>query len=127
MEQEFQYKVSEPAEDYRDSVIEKSGFSTVKFTFRDIQKKQDEWSTEKRQLEGQLTVEKAKADNVIHHNPWISELSEKKQFTIWLYYEAMKTCVELQKQIDARIAALDEYQTEKEHIMDKLGFEKTTI
>lgn len=127
MDQDFNYRITKPADDHLDAVIEKSGVSTVEFTLRDIQKKQEEWSTEKRQMEGQIVVEQAKVDNILHHYPELAKMDEKKQFTVWLYYEAMKTVAELKKQVDTRIKALDEYQTEKETIMETLGFEKTAI
>ena len=117
MEQEFKYRITKPAEDHLDAVIEKSGVSTVEFTLRDIQKKQQEWSTEKRQMEGQIVVEQSKVDNILHHHPWVAKMSEEKQFTMWLYYEAMKTVMELRKQVASRVSALDEYQTEKEVIL----------
>jgi hypothetical protein len=130
MEQEqpqFQYRISKPAKDSKDAVIEKSGISTVEFTLGDLEKKQTEWSREKREFDGQITVEQAKVDNILHHHPWIKRWSEKKLFTAWMFYECMKTVTELTKQRDMRIKALDEYQIEKEHIMKVLGFEKTQV
>lgn len=124
---QFQYKVSKKADDHMDAVIEKSGFSSVTFTLRDIQKKQEQWSAEKRQMEGQIVVEQAKVDNIVHHHPWVAKMSEEKQFTTWLYYEARKTVEELKKQVADRVSALDEYQKEKEIILKTLGFEKTAI
>lgn len=127
MEQQYQYRISKPADDYREAVIEKSGMSSVEFTLRQLQEKRTQWSTEKRQLEGQIEVEQAKVDNILHHHPWVAELTEEKQFTVWMFYEAMKSLTELKKQRDMRVAALDEYQKEEEHIMEVLGFQKTAV
>jgi hypothetical protein len=127
MEQKFQYKVSKPADDYRDAVIEKSGMSSVEFTIAELADKQNKWSQEKRQLEGQITIEQAKVDNILHHHPWLKKMPEKKQFTVWMFYEAMKGLTELQKQRDMRVSALGEYQAEKEHVMEVLGFQKSIL
>lgn len=121
----FKYKVVEPNDDYRKAVIEKSGASSVEFTLEQLQQKRVQWSEEKRQLQGQLTVDQAKAENILHHHPFLKEMKEEDQYTVWMFYEAMKSCTELQKQIDLRISALDEYMTEEQHILKTLGFEKT--
>jgi hypothetical protein len=124
---QFQYRISKPADDHTQAVIEKSGVSTVEFTLGDLEAKQLQWSKEKREFDGQITVEQAKVDNIAHHHPFVTKMSEEDQYAVWMYYEAMKTVAELTKQRDMRVKALDEYQTEKEHIMEVLGFQKTQV
>ena len=124
---EFKYEIVEPNEDSNLAVIEKSGISTARFTLAELTKKQMEWTQEKRQIEGQITIEQAKADNIMHHNPWIAEMSEEKQYAVWMYYEAMFGVTKLNQQLQMRSDALAEYHAEKETIMQTLGFVKTEL
>jgi len=127
MDQEFNYKIVDPHEDHNKAVIEKSGTFAEQFTLEQVEKKQNEWSTEKRQLTAQLEVEQTAVDNITHHHPFVLEMSEEDQYTVYLYYETMMKVATLKKQIEMRVNALDMYQKEKEKIMDVLGFTKTQV
>jgi hypothetical protein len=127
MKAQFKYKIITPDEDYRKAVVEKSGMSTAEFTIEQVEAKQKVWTDEKRQFEGQIIIEQAKVDNIAHHNPFVLDMTEKDQYAVWMYYEARRTVTELQKQVDMRITALDEYQTEKEEILNLLGLQKTSV
>lgn len=116
---EFEYKIVEPHEDFELALIEKSGMSTARFTLKSVQEKQKQWSDEKRQMEGQIIIDKAKAENIAHHHPFVLEMSEEDQYTVWMYYEAMKGVKDLEKQVKIRVEALDEYQKEREIIYTK--------
>lgn len=127
MEPKYQYQISEPNEDYRKAVIRKTGMSSAEFTLEHLQEKKLQWSQEKRQLQGQIEIEQSKVDNIKHHHPWVTSLTEEKQYQVWMYYEAMRGLMELIKQRDMRVSALAEYQHEEEEIMKVLGFEKTEM
>lgn len=123
----FKYKVVEPNDDFRKAVIEKSGVYSEKLTLEECEQQRVKWSTEKREFEGQLKVEKIKVENIEDHNPFVKEMDEKTLYTAWLYYEAKRKQAALEKYIQQRIEALDVYLKEEEHIMDVLGFQKTSV
>lgn len=118
---EFEYKIIEPHENFEEALIEKSGISTARFTLKSVQDKQKQWTDEKRQMEGQILLDTAKADNIAHHHPFVLEMSEQDQYTVWMYYEAMRGVKEMEKQVKLRVEALDEYQKEREIIYEQLN------
>ena len=124
-ERSFEYKVVEPHDDYKKAVIEKSGVYAEKLTLEECEMQRIKWSDEKREFEGQLVVEKAKADNIEEHHPFVKEMKEEDLYTAWMYYEANRKRVQLEKYIKQRNEALDVYLKEEQHIMDVLGFKKT--
>lgn len=125
--EEFQYKVIEANDDCMKAVVEKSGMSSTTFTLQQLLDQRKKWSQEKRQLEGQLIIETGTVENIEHHHPWVKDMDEQKQYTVWMYYEAMKTKKGIEKEIANRVAALDEYVKEENTVMEKLGFQKTDM
>lgn len=123
----FKYKIVEPNDDIKKAVIEKSGTYSEKFTLEDCEKQRINWSKEKVEFEGQLVIEKQKADNIAEHHPFVTKLSEEEQYTVWMYYEANRKAAKLKQYIEQRVNALDVYIKEEEQIMQALGFAKTTV
>lgn len=123
-QQSFRYKVVEPNADYRKAVIRKSGYYSETLTLEECEKQRLKWSAEKREFEGQLKVEEAKAANITEHHPFVTEMSEQDQYTVWMYYEAMRKAGKLKEFIQQRVDALDVYIKEEQHIIDVLGLAK---
>jgi HD superfamily phosphohydrolase len=121
------YKVLQPNDDYRKALIQKEELSTAEFTLEQSENVQNKYSTEKREMQGQLTIEEAKWKNIEEHHPFVKEMSEQDQYTVWMYYQARMECAKLNDGIEKRTAALDEFQKEKELMMEVLGFTKSPV
>lgn len=85
----MKYKIKTKAEDIQDAVIQKSGVK-VEFTMREVEYVQNKNKKDKEAIEAQLKLENAKMANVLHHNPFLNEMSEEHMNATHMYYEALQ-------------------------------------
>src|SRR5437868_7072320 len=74
MDNQFSYKVIEPNDDYKQARIEKSGI-TATFTMQEVEEHQAKLATFKKEREAEITVERAKMENIAHFHPIVLELT----------------------------------------------------
>lgn len=101
------YKVVEPAEDWRDSVIEKDQI-TAKFTIREFEDNIERMNKTIRELEAKFKHEKVVVNNIEHHHPFVKDMSEQDQYTVWMYREAKEVVKQFEPRIEEFKKALQE-------------------
>jgi hypothetical protein len=87
---QHQYRLLEPNEDYTAAVIEKSGIKAT-FTIAEVNAMQERNKAAEREIEGQLTIERAKVDNILRNYPQVGELEGVVLTAAALYKESLTT------------------------------------
>lgn len=123
-QQGFQYKVLEPAQDYKNAKIEKSGIKST-FTLREIETNRATFQKLEKELEAQILVQDATTTNIENFHPFVKEMSMEDMHTAGMFYQARGYRDECQKKLDVVKKLLADEQAEEETIMTILGFEKT--
>lgn len=121
-QEQYQYKVLEPNDDYKQAMIEKSGI-TAKFTIAQVEDAIRYNATNKKELEAQINVDSAAMTNIEGFHPFVKELGEQDLSTAALYHEykqKVAACKAKLAQIDAQI---DSDNGEISKIMSTFGFQ----
>lgn len=120
---DFTYLVLTPNEDYKLSVIEKSGIKGH-FTLLDVETHEAKLNKMRSELKGQIILSKAQADNIERNHEFVLKLTEQDLFTAALYNETTSTLQDCAKKLDMVEAGLKEYEDEKNLILEALGLPK---
>lgn len=123
-QQGYQYKVLEPAQDYKDSKIEKSGITST-FTLREIANNRTTLLKLQKELEAQILVQDATTTNIENFHPFVKDMSMEDMHTAGMFYEARGYRDQCQKKLDEVQKLLADEVAEEELIMQSLGFVKT--
>ncbi len=116
-----QYEITKKDKDWRMAVVQVTEPVKTEVTIFDIEEHQKNLSVKKREADGNVDMQRVRAENIETNHPFISKMSEEKLYTCWLYYETKKKQTEFEAQRDLLVEALDLYQKEKEHIIKVLG------
>lgn len=102
------YKIIEPNEDWKQSVIEKDGI-TAKFTIQNFEDNIERMTKTIKEIRAKFNHEQVVVNNIEEHHPWVKDLSEQDLYTAWMYQEAK----EVVKQYEPRLKEFeDALQTE---------------
>ena len=112
----IQYKIYKKNKDSKETLIEKSGI-TAQFTISDIERHEEYLVKSLKEIEGQLTLEDAKATNILNNNIFLMKLSEKEIHASHLYFEAMAFSVTAKPKIKEIKEQIKSYKKEKEEII----------
>lgn len=120
-----QYKVLEPAQYYKDSVIEKSGIKST-FTLREIENNRDALTKTKIELEAQINVQDATTANIESFHPFVKSMTMEDLHAAGMFYEARAYRDKCREKLVTVTKILTDEAAEEEHIMTLLGFVPTT-
>lgn len=122
----FQYKLLEPAQDYKDSVIEKSGIKAT-FTLREIEANRDALTRTKTELEAQIKVQDATTSNIESFHPFVKDMSLEDTHAAGMFYEARAYRDKCQEKLDSINKILTDEGAEADLIMTTLGLVKAEL
>jgi HAMP domain-containing protein len=117
------YQVVQPNDDYKQSVIEKKYLKTATFTLAEVEKHQATLAKVKKELEGQITVDKAMMQNVIDYHAAVGALSDEDLAGAAIYYEAKRRITENTSSLETVSKQIADYETEVPQIMKAVGFQ----
>lgn len=112
----MQYKIFKKHKDSKEVIIEKSGI-TAQFTINDIERHEAYLDKALKELEGQSTLEDAKAQNIVTNNPFLLKLSEKELHAAKMYFESMAFTATAKPKIKEIKDQIKSYKKEKEEII----------
>jgi hypothetical protein len=121
----FSYRLSQPNEDYKEAVIEKSGI-TVKFTLLEVEQHEATLAKLAKETEAQIELEKAKMANIEHFHPEVLQMSGELLTAAALYKESKTYVEKAEPKLTEIHQAMQEYAAEKDTIMKTLGFVPTS-
>jgi len=115
----YTYAVTDKKEDYKETVIEKSGI-TVPFTLGALETSITDMEKTLKELRAKYNHEKIIKENIEQHHPFVLDLTPEQKHTVYMYLEAC----EVVKQYEPKIAEFDEaLQSDKA----ELEYVKTTV
>jgi hypothetical protein len=120
-QQEPLYRVVQPNDDYKQSVIEKTYQKTATFTLKDVESHQANLAKAKTELEAQIKVDGAMMQNVIDFHPVVGTLSDEDRAGAAVYYEAKRRVTENTASLDTISKQIADYETEVPKIMEAVG------
>ncbi len=112
----MQYKIFKKHKDSKEVIIEKSGI-TAQFTLNDIERHEAYLAKTLKELEGQLSIEDAKAQNIATNNTFLLKLSEKDLHAAKMYFESMAFISTAKPKIREIKDQIKSYKKEKEEII----------
>lgn len=119
---DFQYKVLEPQQDYKETVIEKSGIKAT-FTLAQVEAHQRDLEKLRSELEAQIKVDDATMQNVAHFHPTVAEMSDEDLVSAAIYQHSKKMVLDCTTKLDEVNKQIEDYKNETNKIMTELGFE----
>jgi hypothetical protein len=120
---QYQYRLLEPNEDYKQAKIEKGGI-TATFTLAEVEAMQERNRTALKEVEGNLEIRRAEIENIKHFHPDIAELPGEKLTAAWIYREALAYVAEAEPKRASITEAIAENDGMVADVMQTLGFEK---
>jgi uncharacterized protein (UPF0335 family) len=120
---EYQYRLLEPNDDYKQAVIEKAGI-TATFTIAEVEAMQERNRKALRETEGNLEIRRAEMVNIEHFHPEVKDMSNETLAAAYLYKEAKDFEVKAVPAIASLQAAIEENDAMIATVMQTLGFEK---
>lgn len=117
------YKIIEEKENFKDSVIEKTGIK-IKITLGDMEKQEAEVKKMKTQLEAQLELDKAQVTNCEVNYPGIEEATEeeeKRAIALTLRKGNLNEIAIIEKKLAEIEEALKDYEEEIVEIKKQTG------
>jgi hypothetical protein len=112
----MQYKISKKNKDPKEAIIEKSGITSL-FTISDIERHEEYLAKTQKEIEGQMIIEDAKADNVLRNNPFLSKWTEKELHAAKMYFEAVAFSSTAKPKLKEIKDQIKMYKKEKEEII----------
>jgi hypothetical protein len=120
---QYSYKVLEPKEDWKDTIIEKGGIS-ARFTVHDFEKNIERMEKIIKELEGTHKLNLAMMDNIERNYPFVKEMSEQDLNTCAMYYEAKQIVKQYAPRIAEFYEALNTEAKEKDYVIELFGLNK---
>lgn len=119
---QYQYRLLEPKDDYKEAVIEKAGI-TATFTIAEVEAMQERNQKGLREAEGQIKIEEAKMANVEHFHPEVKDMPGEKLAAVAIYYDSMGMIERARKAKEALEAAIKQNGEMIDIVMQQMGFQ----
>lgn len=120
LEEKFTYKIALEKKDPLDTVFERSGIK-AHLTLREVEVALASNIKLKKQCEGQITVDKAKIENVERNHPVIKTLKPVEIAAVLIYADSMGSISKCEKKIEEVDEANKILETTKKEIAEQVG------
>lgn len=123
MSQEYKYTIKEHNDDPYRAVIKKENV-VVEFTLAEVEADKKAAIKIKEQIESQIKLDEAQAQNVVNNHPYVLEATEEEQkraVSITLYNGLKNKIEESKKKLAEFDKVFEEYEKEKKDIKEQTG------
>lgn len=120
--EQYQYRLLEPKEDFKESIIEKAGI-TATFTIAEVEAMQARNQKGLRESEGQIKIEEAKMANLEHFHPEVKDMSGETLAAVAIYYDSKSTLEKAKQAKEMCEVAIKENATMLDTVMQQMGFQ----
>lgn len=122
----YNYRLLQPNDDYKLAKLEKTGI-TAEFTLLEVEGMQARNEKAKREVEGQMKIDRATMVNVEGHYEFVKTLSDRELVAAALYQESKASVAECEKKLVQIESAIKENDEMIEQVMSVLGLQKSDI
>ena len=120
LDEKFTYKVVLEKKDPLDTVIERSGIK-AHISLREVREARASNEKLKREIEGQITIDKAKIENVQTNHPVIKDLKPVEIAAVLIYADSVGSISKCEKKIEEIDRANKELDDTEHDIAEQVG------